>query len=62
MNDQQFIVLLNKYFIKDIRDACSRNNNPRAKPKSSDTKSDLINKVCSPISCCWHHTNMVACE
>ena len=28
--------------VKDIRGACARNNNPRAKPKSSDTKSNLI--------------------
>ena len=44
VNDQQFIGDLNKYLVKDIRDACARNNNPRAQAKSPDTKSDLIYK------------------
>ena len=44
MNDQQFIDDLNKYLVKDISDTCARNTNPRAKPKSSDTKSNLIYK------------------
>ena len=44
VNDLLFIDDLNKYLIKNIRDACARNNNPRPKPKSSDTNSDLIYK------------------
>ena len=44
VNDQQFIDDLTNMFVKDIREACARNTNPRAKPKSSDTKSDLIFK------------------
>ena len=35
---------LNQYLVKDIRDACARNTFAIAKPKSSDTKSDLIYK------------------
>ena len=41
VNNQQFIEKLEKHLVKDIRDACARNNNPRVKPKSSDTKSSL---------------------
>ena len=48
LNDQQFIDDLNKYLVKDICDACAWNNNPHAKPKSSDTKSDLMSKCVFP--------------
>ena len=41
VNDQQFIEELEKYLVKD---ACAWNNNPRAKPKSSNMKSNLIYK------------------
>ena len=44
VNNQQFIQELEKYFVKDIRDACARNNNLCAKPRSSHMKSDLIYK------------------
>ena len=44
VNDKQFIRELEELFVKDIRDACARNTNSRAKPKASDTKSDLIYK------------------
>ena len=44
MNDQPFIQELEQLLLKDIRDACARNHNPRAKPKSLDTKSALIYK------------------
>ena len=44
MNDQRFIEEPEKYFVKDIRDACAWNNNLCARPKSSDTKSNLIYK------------------
>ena len=43
VNDQRFEEL-EKYLVKDIHDACAQNNNPRTKPKSSDTKSNLIYK------------------
>ena len=44
VNDKRFIRELEELLVKDIRDACARNTNPRAKPKASDTKSDLIYK------------------
>ena len=44
VNDQRFIRELKELLAKDIRDACARNTNPRAKPKALDTKSDLIYK------------------
>ena len=44
MNDQQLIEELENYLVKDICDARARNNNPRSKPKSSNTKSNLIYK------------------
>ena len=44
VNDKQFIRELEELLVKDIRNACARNMNPRAKPKASDTKSDLIYK------------------
>ena len=44
MNDQRFIRELEELLAKDIRNTCARNTNPRAKPKASDTKSDLIYK------------------
>ena len=61
MNDKRFIRELEELLVKDIRNACARNTNPRAKPKASDTKSDLI-YVCLPTSCSWPHAIMVACE
>ena len=42
VNDQRFIDKPNQYLVKDICDACAQNTNPRAMPKSSNTKSDLI--------------------
>ena len=39
-----FIRELEELLAKDIPNACARNTNPRAKPKASDTKSDLIYK------------------
>ena len=44
VNDQQFIRELEELLANDIGDACARNMNPRAKPKASDTKFDLIYK------------------
>ena len=44
VNDKRFIRELEELLAKDIRHACARNMNPRAKPKASDTKSDLIYK------------------
>ena len=46
MNDQKFIDKLKRYLVKDIHDAYARSTNLflRAKPKSLDTKSDLIYK------------------
>ena len=44
VNDQRFIRELEELLAKDIRDACARNTDPCAKPKASDTKSDLIYK------------------
>ena len=44
VNDQQFVGDLNKYLVKDIFDAGAWNSNPCAKPKSLETKSDLIYK------------------
>ena len=45
VNDKRFIRELDELLVKDIRTACARNMNPRAKPKASDTKSDLIYKL-----------------
>ena len=44
VNDKRIIRELEELLAKDIRNACARNMNPRAKPKVSDTKSDLIYK------------------
>ena len=44
VNDKQIIRELEELLAKPIRNACARNTNPRAKPKASDTKSDLIYK------------------
>ena len=44
VNDKRFIRELEELLVKDIRNACARNTNPCAKPKASDTKSDLIYK------------------
>ena len=44
MNDKRFIRELEELLVKDIRNACARNTNPRAKLKALDTKSDLIYK------------------
>ena len=42
VNDQRFIHELEPFLSKDIRDACLRNGNPRAKLKPSDTKTAFI--------------------
>ena len=42
VNDQRVIEEIEKYLVKDICDAFVRNSFPRAKPKSSYTKSNLI--------------------
>ena len=42
VNDKRFIRELEEMLVKDIRNACARNTNPRAEPKALDTKSDLI--------------------
>ena len=60
VDDQRFIRELEELLPKDIRDACARNTNPRAKPEASDTNSDLIYK--HPTSCSWAHAIIVACE
>ena len=44
VNDKQFIRELEELLAKDIRNAFARNMNLRAKPKASDSKSDLIYK------------------
>ena len=44
VNDKRFIRELEEMLVKDIHNACARSTNPRAKPKASDTKSDLIYK------------------
>ena len=44
VNDKRFIREPEELLAKDIRIACARNTNPRAKPKALDTKSDLIYK------------------
>ena len=44
VNDKRCIRELEELLVKDIRNACARNTNLRAKPKASDTKSDLIYK------------------
>ena len=63
VTDQQLIQELEQFLVKDIRDACVRDNNPRAKPKSSDTKRALIYKfVFAYVLCCGIHAIMVACE
>ena len=42
--DQLFINDLSKQLVAKLRAACQFNPNPGAKPKSSDTKTDLIYK------------------
>ena len=42
--DQIFINDLAKQLVAELRAACQLNPNPGAKPKSSDTKTDLIYK------------------
>ena len=42
--DQLFIDDLSKQLVAELRAACQFNPNPGAKPKSSDTKTDLIYK------------------
>ena len=42
--DQLFIDDLSKQLVAELRTACQFNPNPGAKPKSSDTKTDLIYK------------------
>ena len=44
VKDERFIRELEELLTKDIHNACVWNTNPRAKPKISDTKSDLIYK------------------
>ena len=43
-HDQLFINDLSKQLVAELRAACQFNPNPGAKPKSSDTKTDLIYK------------------
>ena len=43
VNDQQFIQELEQFLAKDIRDACARNSNLRAKPKPLNTKFKMSN-------------------
>ena len=47
VNAHQFIVDPKEYLVKNIRDACAWNNNPRAKRKSLDTTFDLMYKCVS---------------
>ena len=42
--DQLFVNDLSKHLVAELRAACQFNPNPDAKPKSSDTKTDLIYK------------------
>ena len=42
--DQLLIDDLSKQLVKELRAACQLNPNPGAKPKSGDTKMDLIYK------------------
>ena len=42
VNNQRFIRALEEFLAKDIRAACARNTNPRAKLKASDTKTASI--------------------
>ena len=42
--DQLFIDDVSKQLVAELRAACQFNPNPGAKPKSSDTKTDLIYK------------------
>ena len=44
VNDKRFIRELEELLVKEIRNACAPNTNPCAKPKASDTRSDLIYK------------------
>ena len=44
VNDKRFIRELEELLVKDIGNGCARNTNLRAKPKVSDTKSDLMYK------------------
>ena len=52
--DQLFIDDLCKHVVKELRAACHLNPNPGAKPKSGDTKTDLIYKraFCSGCMFC----------
>ena len=43
-HDQLFINDLSEQLVAELRAACQFNPNPGAKPKSSDTKTDLIHK------------------
>ena len=43
-HDQLFINDLSKQLVAELRAACQFNPKPGAKPKSSDTKTDLIYK------------------
>ena len=44
VKNKRFIRELERLLAKDIRNACARSTNPRAKPKAWVTKSDLIYK------------------
>ena len=44
LNDERFIDGVKSFPAKDNRDTCAGNNNPRAKPRTSDTKSALMYK------------------
>ena len=45
--DQLFINDVAKQLVAELRAACQPSPNPGAKPKSGDTKADLIYKTCS---------------
>ena len=49
--DQLFINNLAKQLVAELRAACLFNPNPRAKPKSSDTKTNLICKPAIRTTC-----------
>ena len=49
--DQQFIYELTKQLVAELCVACQLNTSLRAKPKSSNTKGDLIYKVHSTTTC-----------
>ena len=50
-HDQLFINGLSMQLVAELRAACQLNPNPGAKPKSSDTKTNLIYKRASATTC-----------